>query len=102
MTARNKRQLEFASSDALPSRALVLYSNAMSRKNAYDSFQQRLQALPVSDLWIEVLQPGSPLAFLAAQGLRVAQPLLNVFTDTVALESVADRLEQSPDNSPDS
>ena len=55
--------------------------------------------LGLDQLWAEIFQPGSPLAFLTAQGLRVAQPMLSAFTSSAglsAVETLAQRLESPP------
>lgn len=60
------------------------------------SAQERLDSLGFGEFWRELFRPGSPLAFLTAQGLRVAQPMLGAFTDEAglsALDVLADRLE---------
>ncbi len=60
------------------------------------SAQERLDSLGFGDFWRELFRPGSPLAFLTAQGLRVAQPVLGAFTDQAglgALNALADQLE---------
>jgi hypothetical protein len=69
------------------------------------SAQTHLDSLGFGDFWRELFRPGSPLAFLTAQGLRVAQPVLGAFADPSgmrALEALADRLEHSsPAAAPD-
>jgi hypothetical protein len=68
------------------------------------SAQAHLDSLGFGDFWRELFRPGSPLAFLTAQGLRVAHPMLGAFTDPSglsALEALADRLE-APASEPDS
>ncbi|MBI5291945.1 MAG: hypothetical protein HY872_08730 [Chloroflexi bacterium] len=70
----------------------------MKQKLAWQHWRERWNALGLSELADELLRPGSPLAFLAAQGLRVAQPLLSSFADPAApgsLAALADRLENS-------
>ena len=77
----------------LPSRVLVLYSNEM---NVFQHWQERFESLGLGELWHELARPGSPTAFLAAQGLRLIQPALSAFTDeagVTAIASLAARLE---------
>jgi len=64
--------------------------------NVFQHWQERFESLGLGELWRELTRPGSPTAFLAAQGLRIAQPALSVFTDeagAAALASLAARLE---------
>jgi hypothetical protein len=71
----------------------------VNKKIGLESGQNLLPETGFESLWAEVFQPGSPLAFLTAQGLRVAAPVLGVFTTATgmsALESLADRLEKPP------
>lgn len=66
------------------------------------SAQERLDSLGFGGFWRELFRPGSPLAFLTAQGLRVAQPVVGAFTDRSglsALDALADRLEAPPSES---
>ena len=59
-------------------------------------WREQLAAMGLGELWAELFRPGSPLAFLSAQGLRVAQPALGAFVDEAALAALialADRLE---------
>jgi len=72
----------------------------VNKKSNSETVQERLRALGLDELWAELFRPGSPLAFLTAQGLRVAQPMLGAFTDTsglAALSAWADRLEAPED-----
>lgn len=84
----------------LPFNSLVLYSNAMNGLSPLAQWRERLQALGLAGLWDELMRPGSPPAFLAAQGLRVAQPVLGAFASQAALArlgALADRLEAQSD-----
>lgn len=71
----------------------------MNKTSNFAEWRERLNTLGFGELWSELFHPGSPLAFLAAQGLRVAQPVLGAFTDdsgAAALSALADRLECPP------
>ncbi|MEK7312430.1 MAG: hypothetical protein AAB382_10685 [Chloroflexota bacterium] len=72
----------------------------MNKTSNFAEWRKRLNALGFGEMWDELFLPGSPLAFLTAQGLRVAQPLLGAFTDDTELDAItalADRLE-APEN----
>lgn len=61
-----------------------------------ESLRKELNSLGFGELWAELFRPGSPLAFLTAQSLRLAQPVLGAFTTDsglAALTAMADRLE---------
>ncbi|MEK7277774.1 MAG: hypothetical protein AAB427_10530 [Chloroflexota bacterium] len=63
---------------------------------SFQNWRERIRSLGLGELWDELLRPGSPLAFIAAQGLRAAHPVLGVFTDADALAkltALADQLE---------
>jgi len=63
---------------------------------SFQNWQERIRSLGLGELWDELLRPGSPLAFVAAQGLRAAHPVLDVFTGADALarlSALADQLE---------
>jgi hypothetical protein len=75
----------------------------VNKKTSFEAGQELLQSTGFGALWAEVFHPGSPLAFLTAQGLRVAAPVLGAFATAAglsALESLAARLEAPP--APDS
>ncbi|MBI3242209.1 MAG: hypothetical protein HYZ49_07950 [Chloroflexi bacterium] len=64
--------------------------------NVFQHWQERFESLGLGEFWRELMRPGSPTAFLAAQSLRIAQPALSVFTDeagVAAIDSLAARLE---------
>ena len=66
-----------------------------------ESVHEQINALGFGEMWSELFRPGSPLAFLTAQGLRVAQPVIGAFTDDsglAALATLADRLESTEQN----
>lgn len=61
-----------------------------------ESLRKGLNSLGFGELWDELFRPGSPLAFLTAQSLRLAHPVLGAFTTDsglAALTAMADRLE---------
>jgi hypothetical protein len=77
----------------------------VNKKSGVRAGQQLFAELGLDELWAEIFQPGSPLAFLTAQSLRVAQPVLSVFMTPVgsaSLHSLANRLEAAPDSTEDS
>jgi len=53
----------------------------------------RISELGLGELFDDLLQPGTPLAFLGAQLLFVAGPVMSAFTDGDKLEALAVRLE---------
>ncbi len=68
----------------------------VNKKSIFESIREPLNRLGFGELWAELFCPGSPLAFLTAQGLRVAQPTLGAFTGEAGLAAIgalADRLE---------
>ena len=68
----------------------------VNKESIFGAPRRWLAGLGLGDLWDELLRPGSPLAFLTAQGLRVAQPVLGAFTDAAGLAALAawaDQLE---------
>jgi hypothetical protein len=80
----------------LPSTINVLYSFTVNKESSVESLRKGLNSLGFGELWEELFRPGSPLAFLTAQGLRVAQPVLTAFTTQLGiteLDSLAERLE---------
>ena len=67
----------------------------------FQNWQERIRSLGLGELWDELLRPGSPLAFVAAQGLRAAHPALSAFAEEGALQTLyalADRLEGDVEN----
>ncbi|MBM4422100.1 MAG: hypothetical protein FJ030_01750 [Chloroflexi bacterium] len=70
----------------------------MNKTSIFAEWRGRLNALGFGDFFAELFRPGSPLAFLTAQGLRVAQPTLGAFADDsglAAIAALADRLERA-------
>jgi hypothetical protein len=68
----------------------------VNKESSVESLRKGLNSLGFGELWEELFRPGSPLAFLTAQGLRVAQPVLTAFTTQpgmTKLEALAERLE---------
>lgn len=64
-----------------------------------EHWRAQFERLGLGELWAELARPGSPFAFLLAQGLRVAQPTLGVFAAASTLETIsqlADQLEGTP------
>lgn len=67
---------------------------------SFQNWQERIRSLGLGELWDELFCPGSPLAFVAAQGLRAAHPVLGAFAEEGALQelyALADRLEGDAD-----
>jgi hypothetical protein len=65
-------------------------------KESSVNLRKRLNSLGFGEFWDEIFRPGSPLAFLTAQGLRIAQPVLGAFTTRSGLAdltALADQLE---------
>ncbi len=70
----------------------------MNKKASLETGQNLLHETGFGEFWAELFQPGSPLAFLTAQALRVAEPVLGAFTTPTALanlEQLAGRLESA-------
>ena len=68
---------------------------------SFQHWRERIRSLGLGELWDELLRPGSPLAFVAAQGLRAAHPVLGAFAQEGALQklyTLADRLEGDVEN----
>ncbi len=68
---------------------------------SFQNWQERIRSLGLGELWDELLRPGSPLAFVAAQGLRAAHPVLGAFAEEGALQklyALANRLEGDVEN----
>jgi len=66
----------------------------------FEHWPAQFQRLGLGEFWVELTRPGSPFAFLMAQGLRLAQPTLGVFTTTSTLGTIsrlADQLEGTTD-----
>ena len=64
-----------------------------------ERWRAQFERLGLGELWLELARPGSPFAFLMAQGLRIAQPTLGAFTAASTLETIsrlADQLEGPP------
>jgi hypothetical protein len=73
----------------------------MNEFSAFKRVRDHLNTLGLGEMVDELLRPGSPLAFLAAQALRVAQPTVGAFTATTtlaALTRLADELEGRADS----
>ena len=82
---------------------LVLYSFLMNEFSVWSRFRDHLNTLGLGEVVDELLRPGSPLAFIAAQAMRVAQPTLGAVADDSALASFArfaDQLEGNEDSTP--
>ncbi len=63
---------------------------------SFQNWRERIRSLGLGELWDELLRPGSPLAFVAAQGLRAAHPALSAFAEEGTqqkLYALADQLE---------
>lgn len=68
----------------------------MNKTSIFAEWSERLSALGFGEFFAELFRPGSPLAFLTAQGLRVAHPVIGAFADDsglAAIAALADRLE---------
>lgn len=68
----------------------------------FQNWQERIRSLGLGELWDELFRPGSPLAFVAAQGLRAAHPILGALAEEGALQklyALADRLEGDAESS---
>jgi len=68
----------------------------VNKRASLESGQKLLNETGFGAFWAELFRPGSPLAFLTAQGLRVAGPVLGAFTTQdglTQLEALATRLE---------
>jgi hypothetical protein len=75
----------------------------VNKESSVESLRKGLNSLGFGELWDELFRPGSPLAFLTAQSLRLAHPVLGAFTTDsglAALTAMADRLE-GPDTATD-
>ncbi len=73
----------------------------MNEFSVWSRWRDHLNTLGLGELVDELIRPGSPLAFIAAQALRVAQPSLSAFADEASLTSLAklaDHLEGSVDS----
>ncbi len=71
----------------------------MNKKASLETGQKLLEETGFGPFLAELFRPGSPLAFLTAQGLRVAQPVLGAFTTPAGLNSLeawATHLEAAP------
>lgn len=63
---------------------------------SFQNWRERIRSLGLGELWDELFRPGSPLAFVAAQGLRAAHPVLGALAEEGTLQkltALADRLE---------
>jgi hypothetical protein len=79
---------------AFSSQCAILVS--VNKGSSVESLRRALNSLGFGEFWEELFHPGSPLALLTAQSLRLTQPVLSAFTTDsglAALMAMADRLD---------